>query len=169
MSDHRTDIQTALQHHGHFVPRFVHFTAVDAMNRQHVENHDVPVDGDIFRRNPQHGNLAAVSHVGEHAAKGRRISGHLQANVKPFHHSEFSSDIFQLFRGHIYRASHSQISSQLQSPWIHIGYHNEPRSRMTDDSGSHQSDGASPCNQHVLAQHWKGQSRVNRVTEGIED
>ena len=36
----------------------------------------------------EHRDLAAVAHVGEHVAEGRRIAGHFQADVEAFLHAE---------------------------------------------------------------------------------
>ena len=44
MSYNRADIEPALQHHSHFVPGLVHLAAVDALDRQHLENDLVPLD-----------------------------------------------------------------------------------------------------------------------------
>src|SRR5438552_3845257 len=44
----RLDVQTALQHHRHLVPRLVHLAPVNALDRQHVEHNLVPVDRHRF-------------------------------------------------------------------------------------------------------------------------
>src|SRR5258707_1326587 len=44
MSDYRRNIEAALDHRGHFVPLFVHFAAVNSLDSELIENHDVPID-----------------------------------------------------------------------------------------------------------------------------
>ena len=39
-------------------------------------------------RNAEHGDFAAVAHVGEHVAEGRRVAGHFQADVEALLHAE---------------------------------------------------------------------------------
>ena len=43
------------------------------------------------RRDAEHGDLAAVGHVGEHVAEGRGVAGHLQADVEAFLHAQLAS------------------------------------------------------------------------------
>src|ERR1019366_7953922 len=61
--NHRTDIEARFQHHRHLVPGLVHLTPVDPLDREHVEDHSVPVDGYLIRRNPQHRDLPAMRHI----------------------------------------------------------------------------------------------------------
>src|SRR5580692_10200101 len=70
MGDHGADVEPRLEHHGHLVPGFVHLAPVDALDGDHVENDDVPVDCDLASGDSEHGDLAAVAHVGEHVAEG---------------------------------------------------------------------------------------------------
>ncbi len=49
--DDGADVETALKHHRHLVPCLIHPAAVDSRDGQHVENHGVPVDGDLPGRN----------------------------------------------------------------------------------------------------------------------
>src|SRR5260221_13522718 len=61
--DHGLDVEAAVEHHRHLVPGLVHLAAVDALDREHAEDDDVPVDGDLARGDSQHGDLGAVRHV----------------------------------------------------------------------------------------------------------
>ena len=72
MGDDRRYVQTALEHDGHLVPSLIHFPAVDTLDVEHVEDHDVPVDSDGFRWDPEHGDLTAVAHRIEHRAERGR-------------------------------------------------------------------------------------------------
>ena len=78
-----------LQHHRHLVPGLVHLAAVDAFDREHVEDDGVPVDRHRLRRDAEHGDLRAVAHVGEHVAEAGGIARHLQADVEALRHAEF--------------------------------------------------------------------------------
>src|SRR3569833_2015735 len=65
MGNNRADIEPTLQHDSHLVPGFVHFAAVDAADGEGVEDHGVPVDGDGFRRDTEHGDARAMEEVVE--------------------------------------------------------------------------------------------------------
>src|SRR6266478_9181625 len=41
MRNHRIELQAGLEHDGHFVPRLIHFAAVDALDGEHVEDDGV--------------------------------------------------------------------------------------------------------------------------------
>ena len=69
MRDHRGDVEPRLQQDGHLVPGFVHLPAIDSFDGQHIEYDVAPVDRHIFRRDPEHGDSAAVSHVVQHVSK----------------------------------------------------------------------------------------------------
>src|SRR6266702_6964308 len=55
VSNDAGDIQAALEHHRHLVPGLVHLSAVDAANSELVEDDLVPVDGDVFGGDAEHG------------------------------------------------------------------------------------------------------------------
>ena len=86
--DDRADVQARLEHDGHLVPGLVHFPAVDALDGEHVEDDRVPVDGHFLVGDAEHGDLAAVAHVGQHVAKGLRVAGHFQADVEALLHAQ---------------------------------------------------------------------------------
>src|SRR5262245_206719 len=87
MRDDRPDVEARLQHHGHLIPGLVHFAAIDALERQNVEDDRVPVVGEFIIRNAEDGGLAAVGHVGEHVAESGGVAGHFQADVKALLHA----------------------------------------------------------------------------------
>src|SRR5204863_6756811 len=62
----RRNIETALDERGHLVPGFEHLPAVDALNRQAMEDHEVPVDRGAPRHDAQHRDPAAIHHYVEH-------------------------------------------------------------------------------------------------------
>src|ERR1019366_1503792 len=71
--NHRRNIQSRLDHHRHLVPRVIHLPAIDALDRDHVEDHLPPVHRDLLRRDTQDRNLPAVAHVCNHVFQRQRI------------------------------------------------------------------------------------------------
>ena len=98
MGDDRCDREARLEHHGHLVPSVVHFPAVDALDRDHVEDDRRPVHRHFLGRNAQHGNLSSMAHVREHFPEGRFIARHFQTHVESFAHGEF---LLGLGNGHL--------------------------------------------------------------------
>src|SRR5580704_19134059 len=93
MRDYWLNVESRFKHHRHFVPSFIHFAAIDALDRQHVEDNQPPVDGHLVRWNSEHRNLRAMTHIREHFPEGARIPRHFESNVKPFIHSESFLDL----------------------------------------------------------------------------
>ena len=69
VGDHRRNIQATFEHDRHFVPRFIHFAAVDTFNGKHIEDHRVPIDSDGFRWNSEDSYFATVAHRIDHRSK----------------------------------------------------------------------------------------------------
>src|SRR5581483_3556312 len=63
VGDHRTDIEPGLQHDCHLVPCLVHLAAVNALDREHVEDHRAPVDSHFAGRDAEDGDPGAVAHI----------------------------------------------------------------------------------------------------------
>jgi len=169
MSDDGADIEPALQHDGHLIPRFVHFASVDAVNGQHIEHDLSPVDGNLGGWDAEHGHFATMSHIGQHAAEGVCIAGHFQSDIEAFDHSQFPLHIFQAFGTHIHGARSAHFLSQLQTPRIDVGNDHEACAGVANNRSGHQTDRSGPGYQHIFAQHGEGQSRMDSVAERIED
>src|ERR1700739_2414754 len=88
VGDYGGDVEARVEHYRHLVPGLVHFPAVDALDRDHVEDHGAPVHGNAPGRDAECGDLATVAHVGDHVAQSLRVAGHLQAHVESFGHLE---------------------------------------------------------------------------------
>src|SRR5438093_7340552 len=88
VGDDRSDVKAALQHYGHLVPGFVHFPAVNAFDREHVEYDRFPVDRYFLRGYAQHCDFSTVAHVVDHVAECRGVPGHLEPDVKTLLHAE---------------------------------------------------------------------------------
>ena len=72
VGDGRRDVQPGLEHHRHLVPGLVHLAAVDAADRQLVEDDAAHVDRDLLGRDAEHGHAGAVGHAREGVAQGAR-------------------------------------------------------------------------------------------------
>ena len=72
MRDHRRDVEAGLHHHRHLVPGLVHLAAVDALQRQHVEDDRGEVDRHLAGLDPEQRDPAAVGHRRQQAAQGGR-------------------------------------------------------------------------------------------------
>ena len=169
MGDDRFDVQSALEHHGHFVPGLVHLPPVNAFDRQHIEDDFVPVDGHFCRRNAQHGDLAAVAQVVDHVAEGRGVAGHFQTDVEALFHAELPLHLAELAGAHIQGHRGPQLPGQAQPIIVQIGNHDKASAGVSGDGRGHDADGAGAGDQHVLPQHGEGQRRVHRVAERVED
>src|ERR1017187_1282860 len=66
MRDDGADVESALQHHRHFVPRLVHLASINAFDREHREDHGVPVNGHFLFGNAEHRDFSAMAHVRDH-------------------------------------------------------------------------------------------------------
>src|ERR1017187_7199146 len=83
-----------MDEHGHPVPGLEHLPAVDALDRDHVHDKVRPVDPELLVRESQHGDLAAVGHVGEHLLERRGAAGHRSEE----HTSELQSPMYLVCR-----------------------------------------------------------------------
>ena len=63
VGDRRADVEPRLEHHRHLVPGLVHLPAVDAAERQHLEDDLVEVERDLGGRDAEDRDAAAVGHV----------------------------------------------------------------------------------------------------------
>ena len=153
MRNHRLDVESRFKHHRHFVPGLIHLPAIDALDRQHVEDDVLPVNGHLGRRNSEHGDLRAVTHVREHFAKGGGVAGHLQSHVKAFVHAQLFLNIGNGVSARIYRQRDADLLGKLQAFRVYVGDDDMTRTGMTHHSGGHDSDRSRAGDQHVLAQN----------------
>ena len=63
MSDDRGDVQTALDHHRHLVPSFIHLSTINPLNGEAIENDFFPVNSSALGQNAQKGDLTSMAHV----------------------------------------------------------------------------------------------------------
>src|SRR5687767_9026617 len=170
MCDHRRDVDAGFEQYAHLVPGFVHLPAVDALDMKHVEDHGLPIDGKLLRRNPEKRDPAAVKHVSYHVLECRRYSRHLKADIETLFHPELFLDVFQIFLFHIYRhVDVTHLLGELKAIWIHICDHDVARSGMASDRRSHDADRASTRDQNILAENLERESGVHRIPEWVKD
>ena len=79
-------------------------------------------------------------------------------------------DVVQVFLGDVHRPdAGGDLLGQLQTEVIDVGQDDGARAGVTCDGGGHHADGASPGDQHVLAQQVELLRRVHSIAERIED
>jgi hypothetical protein len=74
MRDDRRDVEAALQHRAHAVPRLEHLATVDTLEGEAAEDHLIPVDRDLLARDPEQGDASTVIHELQHRAQRRGAS-----------------------------------------------------------------------------------------------
>src|SRR4051812_34555678 len=155
MGDDWADIQTALQHYGHFVPGLVHLAAVNAFYCKHREYNRIPINSHLLLRNTEHRDLSSVAHVGKHVSKGRSIAGHFKSDIEPFVHAEFLLDRFKVTFQGIHCQGHAHLAGQLQPMFVHVGNNDITSPSVPHNSRCHDADGTSTSDEDVLAEYWK--------------
>lgn len=169
MGDDGGDVETPLDHHGHLVPRFVHFPTVNPLDREHVEDHEVPVNGDRFGRDAEHGDLATVGHIGQHVAEGAGVAGHFQSDIETFLHSQLFLNVGEFLRAYIDGAVGPHFFGEFQSPGIHIGDDDVACPSVLSDGCGHAADRSGSGDQNVFTEQVEGQSRVDGVAEWVKN
>ena len=168
--DDRRDVQPGLEHHRHLVPGLVHLAAVDALDREHVEDHRVPVDGQSSLGMPSMAILPPWHMLASMSRKRLGVARHLQAHVEALLHAQLAA----ARRGDRSRADvdgqrGAHALGQLEAVGVHVGDHDVARAGVPGHRRGHHADRAGAGDQHVLAEHGEGQRRVHGVAERIED
>src|SRR5579863_3388936 len=169
MRNHRHDVKTGLQQHGHLVPGLIHLAAVDAFDVEHVENHVAPVDGHLLGGNAQHGDASAVRHVGDHFAEGGRVARHFQTYVEALAHAECFLGARDRVVFNVERQVDFHFACEIQSIIVNVGDHHVACTGVADHGGGHDADGAGTGNQDVFAQYIERERSMHGIAEGIED
>ena len=169
VSDHARDVEATLEHYRHLVPGLVHFAAIDAADCELVEDNLVPVDGDVFRRDAEHGDLCTVTHVGEHLAESSGIARHLETDVEALLHVELLLDVFEGSGSRIDSLGDANFASEVAAVLVGIGDDDIAGPGVTGNGCGHDADRASACDENVFAQDRKGERGVDGVAQGVED
>ena len=80
--DDGRDIEAGLEHDGHLVPGLIHLAAIDAFDREHVEDHLFQSIGISSAGMPSMAILRAVAHIGDHVVEGGGIARHFETDVE---------------------------------------------------------------------------------------
>src|SRR5580700_7471216 len=169
MRDYRGNVETRLEHRCHEVPGLVHLTTIDALDGDTVEDHLAPIDAVRLRRNTEHGHLAPMTEVTQHVLKSHRVSRHFEANVEALFHAQLLLNFFQRTCTRISGQSRTHPPCELKSFGIEVGDHDMARTCVSRYRGSHDADGPSASDQHILAKQGKGKRRMNRIPKRIKD
>src|SRR5581483_6297856 len=153
----------------HLVPGLVHLAAVDALDREHVEDDRVEADRHLAGGDPEQRDPAAVGHVREHAPERVGVAGHLESDVEALRHPELALDVVQLALAHVDRERRAHPPGELEPVGVHVGHDDVARTRMADDRARHAPDRPRARDQHVLAEHGERERRVDGVPERVED
>ena len=169
MRDHRRDVETGLHHHRHLVPGLVHLAAVDALQRQHVEDDRGEVDRHLPGLDPEQGDAAAVRHRRQQAAQGGRLARHLERDVESLRHPELGLDRVEPYGGRVDGGRRPHPQRQLAPVGVRVGDDDVTGARVADDRDGHAADRAGAGDEHVLAEHRERERRVDGVAERVED
>ena len=167
--DHGRDIQSAFEHDRHFVPRLIHFAAVDSLDGQHIEDHEIPIDGDRFGWDAEDGNFSAMAHRFEHGSEGCRCTGHFESHIEAFLQTEFFLDIGHVARTRVESDGCTHAAREVESKRVEVRDHHMSSACMFHDRGSHESDGSGSGDQNIFAQAIEAQRGVNCIPERIKD
>src|SRR6188474_3894921 len=169
MRDNRRYIEPALQHRRHLVPGLEHLAAVDALDDEALEDHLVPVDGGVARRNAEQRHAAAVMHGPQQIPESGWVTRHLESDVEALDHSERLHRVVERLPRDVDRARCAHLSGELETVVVDVGHDDVPRAHEAGDGRCHDADRPGAGDQHVLAHEVEGESRVRRVAEWIEN
>lgn len=152
------------------VPGFVHLAAVDAFDGDHIENDGFPIDAELFGRDAEEGDLAAVEHVVEHVFEGLRDAGHFHADVEAFFHAELFLNVFDRGLADIDGfCDVAHFLSEFEAERIYVSDDDVAGSGVFGDGGCHDADRAGSSDEHVFAEDFEFESGVDGVAERVED
>mmetsp|Transcript_85169 Transcript_85169/g.244467 ORF Transcript_85169/g.244467 Transcript_85169/m.244467 type:complete len:357 (-) Transcript_85169:188-1258(-) len=168
-------VEAADEHALHLVPGLEHLPAVDALDLQALEDHVVPIDGELLRRDAQQShactNVQGLKHGGHCAGH----AGHLHAHVEALGHPELLHGVLQHGGAAIARPADvdgqrgTALPRQVQAVIVYVCDDNVPRTHMLADRHGHDADGAGTRDEHVLAHEVEGQGRVRGISQGVHE
>ncbi len=145
-----------MDEHGHPVPGLEHLPAVDALDRDHVHDKVRPVDPELLVRQAQHGDLAAVGHVGEHLLERRGAAGHLEADIESLTHAELAHRVGDARARHVDREGQAHRAGQLEPVVGHVSDDYVTGAGVTGDDRRHDPDRSRSGDEDVLAENREG-------------
>jgi hypothetical protein len=140
-----------------------------SLQREPLEDHLIPVDGGLIRRNAEQGDAAAVMHGADQLAQGRSVAGHLEPHIEPFLHAEIFHRLVERLARDVDGARRAHLARELEPVVVHVGDHDVSRPDEASDRHRHDADGPSTGDEHVLTNHVEREGSVRGVTKRIED
>jgi hypothetical protein len=169
MGDDLRDVEAALEHDCHLVPGLVHLATINAADGQLVEDDLVPIDGDVFRWDAEHGDLCTVAHVGEHLAECVGVAGHFETDVEALVHVELLLDFFEGRGAGIDRLGDADFVRQVAAVLVGVGDDDVTCSGVAGYGCGHDADGARAGDEDIFSENGKGERGVDGIAEGVED
>jgi len=169
VGDDGGDIETGLEHGGHLIPSFVHFTSVDALDGEAVEDDGVPIDRDARFWDAEEGNFPAVGHVGDEVVEGVFVAGHFERDVEAFGHAEFCLDVGNFFVADVDDTGGAESFGKFEALRVEVGDDDVASSSVFADGGGHAADGAGPGDEDVFPKKGEGEGGVGGISVGVKD
>jgi hypothetical protein len=169
MGDDGGDLEAALEHGGHLIPRLIHFAPVDSFDREPIEDHGIPVDGDVLGWNPEQRDFAAMRHVGEKVSERDWIAGHFQSEIEAFAHGQFLLNVGEFFPADIDRAIGAHLCGEIKAVGIQVGDDDMARAGVARHGCRHDADRTRAGDEDIFAKDIERQRGMHRVPERVED
>ena len=167
--DHRRDVEARLEHHRHLVPGLVHLAAVDALDREHVEDHafqSIAISSAGIPSMAMRPPCAMLASMSWSAAGLPDISSPTsKPSVMPSSRCTSATVPWLTSSACVT----PMLPRQLEPVGVDVGDDDVARARVADDGGRHDPDRPGAGDQHVLAEHGERERGVDGVAEGIED
>src|SRR5262249_31743848 len=148
--DDRRDIQAALDHGGHFVPRFIHFAAVNAFDRQLIEYHEIPINRGAGGHDAKERDLSAVKHVWQNIGESFPVAGHFQRDVKAFLHSKLLHCVGHRFSAHVQCEIDPHFAREIETIRIDVCNYDVATAGAFANRNGHATDRSGASNEHVF-------------------
>src|SRR5262249_4372404 len=148
---------------------FVHFTTVDALDREHVEDDGFEIDWSTLCGNSKDRDLRSVAHVQDHVGECQGVAGHLEADVESFGHLELLLHFGERCVGWIDGQGGLHFSREVEAEGIEIGDDDVARASVAHNRDGHDANGAGAGDQHIFAEYREREGGMDSVAEGTED
>src|SRR4051794_4372034 len=162
MRDDRGNVDAGVEQHAHLVPRLVHLPAVDAFDREHVEDDCLRIYRERLRRNAEKGYATAMVHIGDHLGECRGNARHFEPDVEALLHAELLLNVFKILFLYVDRDRNiSEFFSKFEPIWIDVRDHDVASPGVAGDGGRHYTDRAGAGNEDVFAKDLKSKGSMH--------
>src|SRR5674476_871876 len=131
--DRGRDVEPGLEHHRHLVPGLVHLPAVDAAERQHLEDDLIDIQRDLRGGDPEDRDAPAVGHAGDRGAERGGVAGHLQGDVEPLRHPQPRRDVAEVALARVDRDRGPHPHRDCAADRVRLGDRDVARPGVADD------------------------------------